>query len=147
MTVLPQGYTSWSKWPWAVYDRATGQYGPPTYNAVYNVDGNGVQEITQADVTYELQHYFNTGYADANLDTYTDYGDFQVLLTHWMQHGGWAEGDFNGDGIVDFGDFQILLYNWNPSGWNNPSEIPEPASLSLLVLGTLALLRRRSGKA
>ena len=95
-------------------------------------------------MTYELRHYFNTSYADANLDTYTDFGDFQTLLYDWQQHGGWANGDFNGNGVVDFADFQILLDYWNPSGWNTTSEVPEPASLSLLLLGGLALLRRRS---
>ncbi len=140
LTVLPAGFTSWSQWPWAAYNSTTGQYGPPAYNAACNVDGDPVQEVTQDDVTYELRHYFNTSYADANLDTYTDFGDFQTLLYDWQQHGGWANGDFNGDGVVDFADFQILLDYWNPSGWNTTSEVPEPASLSLLLLWRLGAL-------
>ena len=140
LTVLPPGLTSWSQWTW----------GQAAYNPVYDVNHDGV--VSQDDVTYELKHAFNTSYADANLDTYTDYGDFQVLLDHWQLHGGWADGDFNGDGIVDYGDFQVLLDYWNPSGWNTTtstatSEVPEPASISLLVLGALALLRRRGRKA
>ncbi len=137
LTVLPAGLTSWSQWPW----------GQAAYNPVYDVNHDGV--VSQADVTYELKTYFNTSYADANLDTYTDYGDFQVLLDHWQLHGGWAQGDFNGDGIVDYGDFQVLLDYWNPSGWNttsSTSEVPEPASISLLVLGALVLLTRRNAK-
>ena len=72
---------------------------------------------------------------------------------------GWEQGDFNGDhivdqgdlppkllGTVDFLDFQILLDYWCPGGWNfAPEQTPEPATLTMLVLGGLALLRRRSG--
>jgi hypothetical protein len=47
-----------------------------------------------------------------------------------------TQADFNGDGVVDFLDFQILLNYWNPGGWNYaPSQTPEPASLTLILLG------------
>ena len=102
--------------------------------------------VGQEDVTYELRTYFHTNYGDANLDGKTDFLDFQVLLDHWQAAGpniGWAQGDFNGDYTVDFLDFQKLLDYWNPGGWNfAPAQTPEPASLSLILLGGLALLRR-----
>ena len=100
--------------------------------------------VGQEDVTYEVSHYMLTNYADANLDRYTDFTDFQVLLDHWQAPGGWGDGDFNGDGTVDFLDFQVLLDYWNPTGWSaGASQVPEPASLSLLLLGGLAVLRRK----
>jgi hypothetical protein len=115
------------------------------YQAQYDVNGDGA--VTQADVTYELNHYFHTSYGDSNLDRATDFGDFQTLLNHWQASGptiGWAQADFNGDGVVDFLDFQILLNYWNPGGWNYaPSQTPEPASMTLILLGGLALLRRK----
>jgi MYXO-CTERM domain-containing protein len=115
------------------------------YNKWCDVNGDGV--VNQLDVTYELNHYFHTSYGDANLDRATDFGDFQTLLNHWQASGaaiGWAQADYNGDGVVDFLDFQILLNYWNPGGWNYaPSQTPEPASLTLILLGALGLVRRR----
>ena len=97
-------------------------------------------------MTYYLHYYCNTNYGDANLDGNTDFTDFQILLDHWQTSGpsiGWAEGDFNGSYTVDFLDFQILLDYWNPGGWNfAPAQTSEPATLTLLLLGGLTLLRR-----
>jgi uncharacterized protein YjbI with pentapeptide repeats len=134
LTVAPPGYVNWPR-PLLTWSSALAQY-----------DVAGLGAVTQDDVTYELNHYFHTSYGDANLDRSTDFVDFQTLLNHWQNSGpgiGWAQADFNGDGVVDFMDFQMLLNYWNPMGWNfAPSEAPEPASLSLILLGGLALLRR-----
>ena len=73
--------------------------------------------VGQDDVSYELTQYMNTNYADANLDQFSDFTDFQIILDHWQATGGWADGDFNGDTTVDFLDFQKLLDYWNPLGW------------------------------
>jgi hypothetical protein len=50
-------------------------------------------------------------------------------------------GDFNGDGVVnteDINPFIALL-----TGGGEATIIPEPASLALLGMGALALMRRR----
>jgi MYXO-CTERM domain-containing protein len=55
-------------------------------------------------------------------------------------------GDINGDGFVGIADLNMVLGNWNagtPPTGGSPS-IPEPASMVLLGLGGLTLLRRRS---
>lgn len=140
LTVAPSTYQGTWPWPLLTWSPALTPYDPA-----------GLGSVSQADVTYELNNYFHTNYGDANLDGATGFVDFQALLNHWQQNGaGWAGGDFNGDGVVDFLDFQILLNYWNPAGWNfapSASVTPEPATLSLLALGALAVLRRRPGQA
>ena len=83
---------------------------------------------------------------DANADHKVSIGDLSIMAGNWNQTeftNGYADADFNGDGEVGIGDLSIMAGNW---GWEKPGggvSIPEPATLSLLCLGGLALLRRR----
>jgi len=54
-------------------------------------------------------------------------------------------GDINHDGIVDILDLNIVLADWNKGTPPPPSNgaIPEPATLGLVAIGGLAMLRRR----
>lgn len=110
-------------------------------DALYKQYGSGAAGL--AAVASEVKNVFNTGMGDANLDHKVDLSDFQVILDDWQNSGpgiSWAKGDFNGDGKVDFSDFQYLEDNWNPMGFG--SATPEPATLTVLLLGGLAILRR-----
>jgi len=81
---------------------------------------------------------------DANRDGHAFLGDLCILAGNWNQSGKtWSEGDFNGDRIVSVGDLCLLAGNWR---WGVPASapIPEPATLSLLMLGGIGLLGRRS---
>ncbi len=80
---------------------------------------------------------------DATLDRSVDVGDLGILAGNYGAVGGqtWATGDFNGDGNVDVGDLGILAGNYGTSVPLGP--IPEPATLSLLALGGLAILKRK----
>jgi hypothetical protein len=96
-----------------------------------------------------------TYYGDGNLDGKVNALDFNFLASNFgatVTPGSltpsWTEGDYNLDGIVDSSDFSMLATNYNkditPPAPSLADLIPEPASLSLALLGTLtAGLRRR----
>ncbi len=91
---------------------------------------------------------------DADLDEDVDLEDAAILvaaftgtLTVGQQGINWLDGDFDGDGDVDLDDAMSLRLNYNgPLAEIDAalaSIVPEPASMSLLVLGGLSLIRRR----
>ena len=83
---------------------------------------------------------------DANGDHKVSIGDLSIMAGNWNQTdftNGYADADFNGDGEVGIGDLSIMAGNW---GWELAGggvSVPEPATLSLLCLGGLALIRRK----
>jgi hypothetical protein len=82
---------------------------------------------------------------DANNDGGVNVGDLGILAANWQQATvlgkAWNEGDFTGDDIVNVGDLGVLAANWGWAG-SPAGPVPEPASLAMLVLGGVAMLRR-----
>lgn len=83
---------------------------------------------------------------DANTSGYVDDDDLSLLLANWNSGTQWAQGDFNGDKMVDDDDLSFLLANWREgiAPLSGGGAVPEPASLTLIILGaSLPLLGRR----
>lgn len=100
----------------------------------------------------------------ANVERLTPLAEGNVLLSgaemlamvgrNWhAEASGWSDGDFNLDGTVDLADLAIVGNYWEKANFGAEFHaaaaelglpaVPEPATLSLLGLGALALRRRR----
>ena len=90
-----------------------------------------------------IQFVFLMG--DANGDGVVSAGDYasvQANFGNTGSTGGGLDGDANGDGVVSAGDYAAVQANFGNTAATTVT--PEPATLSLLVLGAIAVLRRRS---
>jgi T5SS/PEP-CTERM-associated repeat protein len=79
---------------------------------------------------------------DANYDGVVSAGDYAKVQANFGNTGvPGIHGDANGDGVVSAGDYASVQANF---GNTAPAQItPEPATMGLLVIGGLALLKRR----
>jgi hypothetical protein len=77
---------------------------------------------------------------DANLSGEVELKDFNLLKTNFGVGELWGHGNFDGDLDVDLVDFNILKDHF---GESVPVAAPEPATLSLLLIGCAAVLIAR----
>ena len=115
--------------------------GPWSLNLAGTADGSTDFAGINVNITNGLLAL--AGMGDANKDGLVDVGDLGILGANYGTATGatWATGDFTGDGAVDVGDLGVLGANYVivTSG-----SVPEPMTLSLLAIGALGLLRKRS---
>jgi len=84
---------------------------------------------------------------DTDVDWDVDSDDYDTLITTFGEGPDWRT-DFNENGVIDIADFAILRTHYgegvsSPSGVGDSATTPEPATLSLLALAGLTVLRRQ----
>lgn len=83
---------------------------------------------------------------DLNGDGFVGIADLNIVLGAWNQNvaaGNPLLGDPSGDGFVGIADLNSVLGNWNAgTPPTAAAAVPEPATLSLIALGGLAMIRR-----
>ncbi len=82
---------------------------------------------------------------DLNGDGFVGLDDLDIILSAWNQSVPPADAaaDPSGDGFVGLDDLDLVLNNWNAGTPPATAVVPEPATLGLISLGGLALLRRK----
>ena len=81
---------------------------------------------------------------DLNSDGFVDGLDLGILLGNWNTTTTPDMGELNGTPPVDGLDLGILLGHWNAAPLGAVASVPEPTSLSLLLLTCLAVTPRRA---
>lgn len=109
-----------------------------------SVDFDGDFDNDSADIQ-AMFDLLETGWGDANLDGEVDILDLNAVGNNWASGTYWGTGDMNGDGAVDILDLNSVGNNWSNDydGTGAPAPTPEPATMGLLAVGGLVLLRRR----
>ncbi len=81
--------------------------------------------------------------ADLNTDGFVDGLDLGILLGNFEQNADPSGGELNGTDPVDGLDLGILLGAWNPPSELSASSVPEPGTISLVLLALAGLTTAR----
>ncbi len=101
---------------------------------------------TSNSIAYQDLYVFGLSLpGDADGNGKVDFNDYLTLRLNFGSTGmTWRDGDFNGDGVVTFKDYIILESHFGKDAATN---VPEPATASLLLAGLGLLAGRRRARA
>ena len=115
-----------------------------TWKTYFN---GAIAEVRISDVALEPNELlFPPLFGDLNGDGFVGQIDLGYVLTYWGQTVAMGDplmGDPSGDGLVSQDDLDMVLADWGGGSPPAPPSVPESATLSLLTLGGLALMRRK----
>ncbi len=113
---------------------------------MYLGEANPNFQSAWGDIQLNVTHFSLALEGDLNGDGFVGIADLNIVVGVWNQNvtpGDLLQGDPNGDGFVGIGDLNVVLGNWNAGTPPAATAIPEPATLTVLSLGGLGLMRRR----
>ena len=112
--------------------------------AEFKYDLNADGAVDNDDAEMWITDFYETAITDFDLDYDTDVNDLNIWKANRFQFGKmFLEGDADFDNDVDVNDLNLWKANRFQTHAAAATTTPEPATLSLLALGGLALLRRR----
>jgi endonuclease I len=119
-----------------------------TFNASYtlNLSDEDIAGATNQVLTLQLLgEVAGTLTGDLDGDGFVGINDLNLVLGNWNQNVPPADpsADPSGDGFIGIEDLNTVLGNWNAGTPPGSAAVPEPATLALFGLGTIAVLRRR----
>ncbi len=120
-------------------------------NPAFDLTGDGLVNADDLDQWLTIAGAANLPsgnpylYGDASLDGFVDVTDFNAWnSSKFTNTAAWTMGDFNADGSIDVTDFNRWNSNKFTASDAATSTVPEPATATLLVMGLLLAVRRRS---
>ncbi len=110
--------------------------------------GNGLEhELIIKSFTFTPEHLLNAIEGDLDGNGFIGIEDLNIVLANWNQTVPPADttADPSGDNFVGIEDLNVVLSNWNtgtpPGASADHATVPEPAMLSLYLIGAASLLR------
>jgi hypothetical protein len=103
---------------------------------------SGTKKLTLSGLVYSIGPVVVSG--DTNEDGVVDAADYIAVKQNLGLTTGatLGQGNVDGDDDVDWDDLQMVMTNFGAGASTTPATTPEPATLGLLAIGALAVLRR-----